>query len=495
MTRFELDAGCTFGDSGRMLIGGSPLTMFRLTKGGVRVVEQIQSGADLAPGHERLTDRLLELGAIHPVPLEEGAPTTADVTLVIPAYNADPAAVRRIVCATNAASALIIDDASPTPFPNIECERADGTPIPTQVIRLVHNGGPGFARQEGVRLVTTPFVAFVDTDVSVTEGWLERLLAHFTTERTALVAPRVCAATHELRSGMGDRLQRFEAVRNPLDLGAVRARIRAGTRVSYVPAAALVVRTDAIRAIGGFSPGMRLGEDVDLVWRLDEAGWTCRYEPGVVVHHTVRSDLGAWVRQRMGYGESATDLAARHPGAVPPAQASAWSAVSWALPAIGAPLLGAAVAVGSTVALISKLPESADRPKQALRLAGLGHLHAGRIFAAAITRSWWPIALLLALVSRRARRVLACAVLIPTVADWWKVRHEIDPLTFAWLRLLDDGAYGAGLWRGAWARRSAAALLPDLTSWPRRNRYARSRPGAAPNSGATQRADDGVQQG
>ncbi len=489
MTRFELDSGCTFGDNGRMLIGGSPLTMFRLTKGGVRVVEQIRSGTDLAGGHERLTDRLLELGAIHPVPLEHGAPTAADVTLVIPAYNADPAAVRRIVCTTGAGRALIIDDASTTPFPSIDCERADGTLIPTQVIRLVHNGGPGFARQEGLRLVTTPFVAFVDTDVIVGEGWLEQLLAHFTSDRTALVAPRVCAATFELRAGTADRLQRFEAVRNPLDLGGVRARIRAGTRVSYVPAAALVVRTEALRSVDGFSPGMRLGEDVDLVWRLDEAGWTCRYEPAVVVRHTVRSDLGAWMRQRMGYGESATDLAVRHPGAVPPAQASAWSAAAWALPALGAPLLGAAVAVGSTVALISKLPESADRPKQALRLAGLGHLHAGRIFAAAITRSWWPLALLMALVSRRARRVLACAVLIPTLTEWWKVRHDIDPLTFAGLRLLDDAAYGAGLWRGALRRRSAAALLPDLTSWPRRNRYGRER------SRDPQRAGDGVQQG
>lgn len=358
-----------------------------------------------------------------------------------------------------------------------------------RVLRLDTNSGPGAARQAGFEHVTTPFVAFVDTDVMVQEGWLEQLLAHFISERTALVAPRVCAATSELRSGIADRLQRFEAVRNPLDLGTTRARIRAGTRVSYVPAAALVMRTEAMQAVGGFTPGMRLGEDVDLVWRLDEAGWTCRYEPSVVVQHHVRRDLEAWLRQRMGYGESATDLALRHPGAVPPVQASAWSAAAWGLPALGAPLLGVAVAVGSTAALIKKLPETADRPQQAVRLAGLGHLHAGRMFAAAITRSWWPLALLLSLVSRRARRVLACALVLPTLADWWKARHEIDPGTFAALRLLDDAAYGAGLWRGAIARRSPAALLPDLTSWPRRTRYAR-RSAAGP-----ERAGDGLQQG
>ena len=72
------------------------------------------------------------------------------------------------------------------------------------------------------------------------------------------------------------------------------ARVAAGTRVSYVPAAALVVRTEALRAIGGFDETLRVGEDVDAVWRLIDAGYRCRYEPSVVVHHRPRSTLSAW---------------------------------------------------------------------------------------------------------------------------------------------------------------------------------------------------------
>ncbi|MBA3606291.1 MAG: hypothetical protein H0W46_10055, partial [Acidimicrobiia bacterium] len=34
-------------------------------------------------------------------------------------------------------------------------------------------------------------------------------------------------------------------------------------------------------------------------------------------------------------------------------------------------------------------------------------------------------------------------------------------------RLLDDLAYGLGVWRGALAMRDVAALRPDLTPWPR----------------------------
>src|SRR5690606_2057202 len=161
----------------------------------------------------------------------------------------------------------------------------------------------------GLEHVTTPLVAFVDADVDTggDRRWMAPLLAHFADPRVALVAPRV------VTPGGG-----YEHRHSPLDLGTAPARIRAGTRVSYVPAAALVCRTDALRAVGGFASDLRVGEDVDLVWRLDAAGWRCRYEPSVLVHHDPRPTWRAWWRQRVTYGRSAAPLAARHPGALTP---------------------------------------------------------------------------------------------------------------------------------------------------------------------------------
>ncbi len=462
LNRFELDGSCRRVGAGRILIGGSPLRLFRLSEAGARVVDVIANGGALAAGHEQLTSRLADAGAIHPVVEGGGSspgPGPGDVTLVIPAYDADPERLTMIVTATGAARAIVVDDASRRALPPI-----DGA----EVVRLDANAGPGAARQHGLDHVTTEFVAFVDADVTVPPGWLDGLLPHFADPAVALVAPRVRAAD-------GHRaLERFDAVRSPLDLGTAPARVRAGSRVSYVPAAALVCRVKALRHIGGFDAAMRVGEDVDLVWRLDEAGWRCRYEPSVEVLHDVRPDIGSWLRQRFGYGTSATELARRHPGAAVPAQLSAWSAAAWTLPMVGAPLGGLAVAAGSTTALVAKLPEMPDRGREALRLAGLGHLHAGRILASAVTRAWWPIAFALALISRRARRALLLAALVPSLAEWWKVRHRIDATRYVALRLLDDAAYGAGVWRGALKARSSAALRPDLASWPRPPRYRRS---------------------
>jgi hypothetical protein len=134
-----------------------------------------------------------------------------------------------------------------------------------------------------------------------------------------------------------------------------------------------------------------------------------------------------------------------------------------------------ATAGGTALALTEKLENLDDPLAEAARLTGAGHLFAGRMLANAITRAWWPIVVTLALVSRRARRVLAGAAVLPPLVDWVRQRPPLDPVRYIGLRVLDDAAYGVGLWRGAIDRRTADPLLPDLTSWPGPSRYDRQR--------------------
>jgi mycofactocin system glycosyltransferase len=457
-------------------LGGSPLTLFRLTDGGVRVVEALESGQPLPVGHEPLTDRLLAAGAVHPVvePAVNSVPTVdrtgvddsggtgdildgaaADITVVIPAFAEEPVRLEALVASLRSselvAEVIVVDDASPSPLADI----AGAT-----VVRQARNGGPGHARTVGSALAQTPLVLFVDADISVPDPthMLTMLRAHLDDDRTALVAPRVRA-----RPAQG-ALAAFEKMRSPLDLGAEPARVRAMTRVSYVPAATLLVRRAILDEVGGFDPSLRFGEDVDLVWRLDEAGWRCRYEPGALVEHRVRPDLRRWWRQRREYGSSAAQLARRHPGALAPVRTSRWSVGVWALIALGHPVLGAGLAAGTTVAFARTLGDIPDRAVVAARYAGLGNLHAGRIFASALTRTWWPISLAAALVSRRARRVLVAAVIVPAAIDWWRDRPPLDPVRYLALRVVDDVAYGTGVWQGCVAERDATALRPDITA-------------------------------
>ena len=113
-------------------------------------------------------------------------------------------------------------------------------------------------------------VAFVDSDIEVSPDCWTALVGHVGDVECGLVAPRVA---HRAGPGLVDR---FEAANSPLDLGPDPAPIRSGTRVSYVPAAARVVRAEAFEEVGGFDEALDVREDVDLVWRLVEAGWRCR---------------------------------------------------------------------------------------------------------------------------------------------------------------------------------------------------------------------------
>ena len=85
--------------------------------------------------------------------------------------------------------------------------------------------------------------------------------------------------------------------------------------------------------------------------------------------------------------------------------------------------------------------------------------------AGALTRHWWPVAVVGALASRRVRRALLTAAVLEGFADWWRFREPgaTDAVGHVVAPRRDDLAYGAGLWWGAWRHRTLAPLRPDLS--------------------------------
>jgi mycofactocin system glycosyltransferase len=395
-------------------MAGSPLRLFRLGPAGVTVAERVECGDEVAPSV--LIDRWLDAGAIHPVPPDGDSSRFGirDVVVVTPQLRVDESTV------AIGDGRITVDDGSRPPI--------DGA-----TIRLDANQGPAAARNAARPVVDAPLIAFVDADVIVPPGWLDHLVGHFDDPDVALVAPRVDGEPG-----------------SPLDLGDEPARIRAGTRVSYVPGAAMVVRTAAFDAVGGFDPTLRFGEDVDFVWRLDDAGWTCRYEPASRVWHEPRSTVASRLRQHATYGTSAAPLALRHPTSLSPARFNGWTAFVWSAVATGHPLVAVATAVGSSLALVRRLPDVP--PRAAVGLALNGHLAAGRQLATAVRRAWWPLVVAGAVVSRRMRWIAAVSVLADVSAT------------------PTDVAYGWGVWQGMWRHRTWSPVAPRLSAWPGRPR-------------------------
>ncbi|HWL60152.1 MAG TPA: mycofactocin biosynthesis glycosyltransferase MftF [Microbacteriaceae bacterium] len=444
-------------DRGRTLVGGAPLRVLRLTprarallRGGTLTVFDSDTAA--------LAERLLDAGVAHPVldrlpelPLEL-------LTVVIPTYGRTEQ-VRRLLQDLPPVATIVVDDASPRSqrVALAVAARQAGA----RLIRLPMNAGPAAARNAGLAVVATPFVAFVDSDVRLPPSALETLLRHFADPRLALIGPRV----RGLPDRHGGWVERYEDARSSLDLGRAPALVRPRSTVSWLSSTCLVARTEALG--DGFDATMRVGEDVDLVWRLTASNWHVRYEPAVEVGHAHRTTLGPWLRRKAFYGTGAAPLAQRHPAAIPPAILRPWSVVALLGLVIGRPWSLAVSLAATGVAargLRRRLPDAS--PEVVLRLTASGLGSAIGQGAALALRHWWPLSVTACLVSRRARRVIAVAAVVDAAVEYGRLRPRLDPLRFAILRRLDDLAYGAGLWWGALRARRARALLPELAERP-----------------------------
>jgi mycofactocin system glycosyltransferase len=433
--------------NGLGVLAGSPLSFFRVSPAGARVLDAIQNSSPLPQQHEQLTDRLVRAGAIHPVPSH--LPLTSDITVVIPTFITDKSHLlhlQGLVDSLAGISVVVVDDCSP-----IEVVITGAT-----IVRHRSNLGPGAARNTGLERVTTPFVAFVDDDTEVTSDNIVQLAAYLEDSLTVMVAPRV------LTRNTDTAISEYESHHSPLDLGAQPAVVRPLSRVSYVPAAVFVARTEAMHDIGGFLPTLRLGEDVDLVWRLAKTDGIIRYVPHIECAHQPRPSVRAVLRQRFGYGSSAAHLDALHPYTASPLRTHALFLVFAALLLSGY-LLSAALTLPVVVLFFMFVLHNTSLPlRQRVRVIFVGLFAAIRLTASAVTRAWWPIFFLLGAYFIRPGFVLAVCAFFPVMIGL--ARHKPShPLTYTMLRLLDPIAYGAGVWAGAFRRRSLRCLLPVIT--------------------------------
>lgn len=438
------------------LFGGSPARVLRLSETGMVAWRELRQGPVRSAAAASLARTLSDAGLAHPVPpRSESHP---DVTVVVPVHDR---AARLDGCLTALGSrypVVVVDDGS-------RDAGAIAAVVAKHSARLVRrrtNGGPGPARNTGLAAAWTELIAFVDSDCLPPQGWIETLAAHFADPLIGAVAPRVVPACEDTPA------RRYAAMRGSLDLGDRAGRVAAGSRIGYVPTAALLARRAALRAVARaadvFDPQLRYGEDVDLVWRLGAAGWRVRYDPATRVPHHEPPTWRSLLARRYRYGTSAGPLASRHPGAL-------------------APLVLAGMPTATVTALLARRPLVAAvlfgvdvlRTRHALRRYGIPAtrivLQATRSTAVGMARyasQFAAPALLAGLTDARTRPAAATLLLGPPLLSWAAKRPELDPVRLTLLHLADDICYGAGVLAGSLRARTARPLRPVLRL--RRNR-------------------------
>lgn len=430
------------------LTGGSPKRVMRLTAAGLEALRALERGDTKSATARALGRRLLDAGLAHPRPEPRDAPT--DITVVMPVRDRPEELDRCLAAIDCDVKVIVVDDGSRDDARLASVAARHGATL----LRRDSPGGPAAARNAPIHDLTSELVAFLDSDCVPSRGWLRALAGHFDDPLVGAAAPRVRPSPGTHSSTLG----RYLAARSPLDMGAREAGVEPGGRVSYVPAAALVVRRRALG--GGFDAGLRYGEDVDLVWRLRDAGWRVRYDPRVAVAHCEPRALRHALARRFRYGTSAAPLAIRHPGRLAPAVLRPWPALMAALLLSRRPWAAALIACQQSAGLANRVRRLGLPPAWGVRWFAEATYAALLSVTRYATTFGLPVALAYA---GRTRRPTALALLLLPALDEWRRREiTLDPFRWIVLALADDAAYGAGVWWGCIGTGNFHAVIPTI---------------------------------
>jgi glycosyltransferase involved in cell wall biosynthesis len=166
------------------------------------------------------------------------------------------------------------------------------------------NKGLSVARNVGAEAATGEIVAYTDSDCVADPDWLTYLVAKM--EASDLAA---CGGPN------------FPPPEDNLVPAAVAVAPGGPTHVlisdevaEHIAGCNMAFRRELLLRLGGFDPIYRAaGDDVDICWRFQDAGYTIGFSPAAVVWHFRRNTVAAYCGQQRGYGKAEALVYSKHP--------------------------------------------------------------------------------------------------------------------------------------------------------------------------------------
>ncbi len=166
------------------------------------------------------------------------------------------------------------------------------------------NKGLSVARNVGAEAATGEIVAYTDSDCVADPDWLNYLVGTMVEKGVvACGGPNFSPAETSLVP---------EAV--AVSPGAPCHVLLDDEIAEHIAGCNMAFRRDVLLSIGGFDPIFRAaGDDVDICWRLQDAGYQIGYSAAGFVWHFRRNTVKAYIGQQKGYGKAEALVYGKHP--------------------------------------------------------------------------------------------------------------------------------------------------------------------------------------
>jgi len=230
-------------------------------------------------------------------------PRTPKVSVVVPSYNGD----RTLKACLESLQKLnyrdyeiiLVDDGSTDSTRQIA--------LANPKVRYFHheqNLGLSVARNTGIAAATGEIIAFTDSDCRADEDWLYYLVADLLNgDFVAVGGPNLLPPE--------DSLTAAAVMASP---GGPAHVMLTDSEAEHIPGCNMAIFKWVLAEIGGFDPIFRkAGDDVDICWRLQQAGHKIGFSPAAFVWHYRRSTIRDYLKQQHGYGEAEALLVRKHP--------------------------------------------------------------------------------------------------------------------------------------------------------------------------------------
>ena len=162
---------------------------------------------------------------------------------------------------------------------------------------IINNGNYGFAKGYNYALqhVEEPYYALVNSDVEVTQNWLNPILTTFENEpETAIIQPKILdfkdKSKFEYAGAAGGFIDKygypfcrgriFETIENDL------AQYNDDCSIFWASGACFFIRKEIYRKLNGFDESFFAHqEEIDLCWRAFNFGFSAKYVSKSVIYH------------------------------------------------------------------------------------------------------------------------------------------------------------------------------------------------------------------